>query len=264
MVVADQLGRPRVDFSGVRRVDDVLGMMLWTDPPRLHGGTAAAFLLLGAAGIVCLARRELRLLAALLIAHSLVLIAAPIWFRHYSGFSAAPLVLVLGGGLATLLAWAGSVRRWLSTAFAAAAILAVIVSAIPLAGNRLGQTFDGRTAGALVANVRGCVVTDMPMTLIQMDVLRRNIDRGCRLEVDLGGASYDLGGSAYKNGPRHRHKVWQAYALNYLRSGDAAIIARFSAGRGFSRQTARIVASWPAIGQAGDFVITEPQPPASG
>ena len=264
MVVLDQLGRPRVDFRGVRRVDDVLGIMLWTDPARLHAGTAAGLLLLGAACIVCLARRELRLLAALLIVHALLLVAAPIWFRHYSGFTAAPIVLVLGAGLATLLAWAGSARPWLRPAFAGAATLAVLGSAIPLAELRLGQTFHGRAAAAVVANVPGCVVTDMPMTLIQIDVLRRNLERGCRLEVDLGGASYHLESGPYKDGRRADNPVWQEYALNYLRSGDAAVIARFYAGSGFSHRTARIVRSWPEIGRAGRYPIREPQPPASG
>jgi alpha-1,2-mannosyltransferase len=33
MLVVDQLGRRRVAYDGVRRVDDVLGLMLWTQPP---------------------------------------------------------------------------------------------------------------------------------------------------------------------------------------------------------------------------------------
>ena len=125
-------------------------------------------------------------------------------------------------------------------------------------------SLSDRAAAAVVANVPGCVVTDMPMTLIQIDVLRRNLERGCRLEVDLGGASYHLESGPYKDGRRADNPVWQEYALNYLRSGDAAVIARFYAGSGFSHRTARIVRSWPEIGRAGRYPIREPQPPASG
>ena len=64
------------------------------------------------------------------------------------------------------------------------------------------------------------------MTLIQTNVLRRNIDRACRYEVDLGGASYYLPAGAAEDGPRSRNPVWQNYAMEYLWSGTAVVIAR--------------------------------------
>ena len=261
MLVVDQLGRRRVAYDGVRRVDDVLGLMLWTQPPRLHLGTAAAFLLLLAAGLVCLARPRLRLLAAQLIAYGGLLMDTPSWLQHYSGFSAAPIVLVLGAGLATLLQWATTVRPWLPAALAALAAALVLLSAVPLTERRQGRSFPGRSAAAVVANVDGCVVTDMPMTLIQMNVLRRNIHRGCRYEVDLGGASYHLPAGAAEDRPRSRNPVWQNYAMEYLQSGTAVVIARFSAGGGgFSPETFQIIQSWPEIGRADRYVIRRPQP----
>jgi hypothetical protein len=54
--------------------------------------------------------------------------------------------------------------------------------------------------------------------------------------------------------------VWQAYALEYLRTGNAAVIARFSSGVGFSPKTARVVLGWPELGRAGKYVIRQPQP----
>jgi len=104
------------------------------------------------------------------------------------------------------------------------------------------------------------VVTDFPMALIQMNLLRRNLARGCRYEVDLSGASYHLKAGADKEKPRARNPVWQAYALDYLRSGEASIIVRFSSGVGFSPKTAKIVRSWPKISRAGPYAIREPQP----
>jgi hypothetical protein len=100
----------------------------------------------------------------------------------------------------------------------------------------------------------------MPMTLIQMNVLRRNIDRGWRYEVDLGGVSYHLPAGPAEDRPRSRNLVWQNYAMEYLRSGTAVVIARFSSGEGFSPETFRVIQSWPEIGRADRYVIRRPQP----
>ena len=210
--------------------------------------------------VVCTRHPELRLLAALLIGYGLVLAITPFWFLHYAAAIAAPLVLVLGAGLAVLFRRAMAVRPWLPAAVASLAIVAVLVSALPLIQHRQGRPFPGRAAAAIVADLPGCVVTDLPMTLIQMNLLRRTLERGCRFEVDLGGASYHQEPGPEKEKHRHENEVWQAYALEYLRTGDAVIIARFSSGSGFSHKTAKIVRSWPAMGRAGKYVIRKPQP----
>src|SRR5215217_6381201 len=64
------------------------------------------------------------------------------------------------------------------------------------------------------------------------------------------GASYHLPAGAAEDGPRSRNPVWQNYALEYLRSGTAVVIARFSSGGGgFSPETFRVIQSWPEIGR---------------
>jgi alpha-1,2-mannosyltransferase len=260
MVVVDQVGRRRVAWEPVKRVDDILGLSLWTEQPRLHLGTVLIAAVLLASLLVCLRHPELRLLAALLIGHGLLLAMTPYWFLHYAAVIAAPLVLVLGAGLAVLLRRAMAVRPWLPAAVASLAIVAVLVSALPLIQHRQGRSFPGPAAAAIVADLPGCVLTDFPMALIQMNLLRRNLERGCRFEVDLGGASYHQAPGPEKEKPRHENEVWQAYALEYLRTGDAVIIARFSSGSGFSPKTAKIVRSWPELGRAERYVIRKPQP----
>jgi alpha-1,2-mannosyltransferase len=143
---------------------------------------------------------------------------------------------------------------------AALAAIAVLSNALPITQLRLGRPFPGREAAAIVADMPGCVVTDLPMALIQMNLLRRNLDRGCRLEVDLSGASYHLDAGDDKENARDRNRVWQAYAMDYLRTGDVAVIARFSSGVGFSHRTAKVVHGWPELGRAGQLAIREPQP----
>lgn len=260
MVVVDQIARQRSPLQAVKRVDDILGLSLWTEQPRLHAGTAVMAGLLLASLVVCLVLPALRLLAALFISHALLLAVTPAWFPHYVGVIAAPLVLVLGGGLAVALRRAASVRLWLRPALASLAAAAILFSAFPLTHYRISKPFYGRTAAAIVADQPGCLVTDFPMTLIQMNMLRRNLERGCRFEVDLGGASYHLGTKKDKEKRRTDNDLWQAYALEYLRSGDVAVIARFSSGVGFSRQTANVVRSWPKLGRAGKYAIRKPQP----
>jgi alpha-1,2-mannosyltransferase len=260
MVVVDQLTRPRGTLVPVQRVDDVLGLTLWTEQPRLHLGTALMVALLLASLIVCMLVPALRLLAALFISYALLLAVSPVWFLHYAGVIAAPLVLVLGGGLAVALQKAGTVRSWLPPAVASLAAVAILVSALPLTQHRLGRPFPGRTAATIVANLPGCVVTDFPMTLIQMNLLRRNLERGCRYVVDLGGTSYHIGTRADRQQKRDHNEIWQAYALEYLRTGDAVVIARFSSGVGFSPETAKVVRGWPELGRAGRYVIRIPQP----
>ena len=260
MVVVDQLSRPRGTLVPVQRVDDVLGLSLWTEQPRLHLGTSLLVALLLASLIVCLLVPALRLLAALFMSYALLLAVSPVWFLHYAGVMAAPLVLVLGGGLAVALQKAATIGPWLPRALASLAALAVLLSAWPLTQHRQGRPFPGPTLAAIVANLPGCVATDYPMALIQMDLLRRNLERGCRFEVDLGGASYHLEAGDYEDMPRDRNEVWQAYALEYLRTGDAVVIARFSSGVGFSPETAKIVRGWPELGRAERYVIRKPQP----
>ena len=260
MVVVDQLGRRRDDLVLVKRIDAMLGLNLWTAEPRLHLSATLMAAAVIASLVACLMLPTLRLLPALFVSHALLLAVTPMWFLHYAGFIAAPFVLMLGGGLAVALRKVGKLRSWLPSVVAALAAIAVLLNALPITQLRLGRPFPGREAAAIVADMPGCVVTDLPMALIQMNLLRRNLDRGCRLEVDLSGASYHLDAGDDKENARDRNRVWQAYAMDYLRTGDVAVIARFSSGVGFSHRTAKVVRGWPELGRAGRLAIREPQP----
>lgn len=90
-----------------------------------------------------------------------------------------------------------------------------------------------------------------------MDVLGRNLDRGCPLVVDLGGRSYDQPTKA--NTPRVTNVAWQRYALTYLSSGTYAIIIRFSSGQGFAPASAATVNTWPVVRRVGPFTMRQPQ-----
>jgi alpha-1,2-mannosyltransferase len=262
MVVAAQLARRRITEAASARLDDILGVREWT-PGNDQWNTWLAVVLVALVGatLLCLVRAELRVIAALMISHAVLVMITPLWFLHYAGLTAAPMALTFGGGLAVLWLWARPVR-WLPPTLVAIAVAAILVLAYPMRDVRLGKReFPAAQLGAASARwVGGCITTDWPMTLIQMDLLQSNIDHGCRFVVDLGGYSYYLVDSPYHQESRRKNKDWQALALDYYRSGNAVIPVRFSTASGFSEATARTVDEWPVIAEAEGYAIRRPEP----
>ena len=213
------------------------------------------------ATLLCLVRAGFRVIAALMISHAVLVMITPLWFLHYAGLTAAPMALTFGGGLAVLFVWARPVR-WLPPTLVAIAVAAILVLAYPMRDVQLGKReFPAAQLGAASARwVGGCITTDWPMTLIQMDLLQSNIDHGCRFVVDLGGYSYYLVDSPYHQESRRKNKDWQALALDYYRSGNAVIPVRFSTASGFSEATARTVDEWPVIAEADGYADRRPEP----
>jgi hypothetical protein len=92
--------------------------------------------------------------------------------------------------------------------------------------------------------------------LIQTDLLERNFQHGCTLVVDLGGYSYDIHPGTAE--PRSRNLPWQHFAIDYLRSGSAVIVMRFSRGAGFSAHSASVVQGWPVLLRTRHLVMRSP------
>ena len=105
---------------------------------------------------------------------------------------------------------------------------------------------------------RGCVTTDDPTSLIELDVLSRNLDRSCLLVADLGGYSYYMQPDRSVFVPRRENRPWQAAAIQYLRSGHLMIGLRFTRTRGFSEASAATVRSWPVVARSGRVIIRRP------
>ena len=261
MVVVAQLARRRAIETTTTRLDDVLGVRQWTGhSDQWTPWLTTMLLVVLAATLLCLMRSELRLVAALMVSHGVLVMTTPLWFLHYAGLTAAPMALTLGGGLAVAMGWSRSVR-WLPAVLAGVAVAGILVLGYPMRDVQLGKrVFPGAELGAASAQWGGCTTTDWPMTLIQMDLLQSDIDRGCRFVVDLGGYSYYLVDSPDHQESRRRNEDWQALALDYYRSGDAVISVRFSTRSGFSRATARTVERWPVIVHEGGYAIRRPEP----
>ena len=251
MVVLDQLGRPRSRVGLGGRLVDMIG---W---PALPSGSAAFWFALGLAALACglAARsRQGQLALVVLVPCAAVLVSVPSWFVHYAGWTAAPAALVVGA--AVHAATALSRRGWGRRLVAAGVVIGLLSLGWPLAGARFGRRFPGAAVAAATAQVGGCVTTDDPTTLIEANLLRRNLDRGCPLVVDLGGYSYD--GRPTSAAARRADAAWQRLALRYLGSGSAVVVIRFRAGTGFSSRTAAVVHRWRILAEAGPYVVRSP------
>jgi hypothetical protein len=134
------------------------------------------------------------------------------------------------------------------------------VGSAPIVPAKVGQKFPGPALGAVAASRPGCVTSDHPSALILMNVLSRNLERGCQLVVDLGGASYHLPSPDRGVVSRRKNAVFQVYALAYLRTGDTTILARFYKNFGLNAQSFQTVQDWPIVARAGRYALHRPQP----
>jgi len=259
MVVVAQVGRRRANERVAERLDDVLGLREWTGGSgQWNTWLVVMLVVLLAATVICLIRVELRVVAALMITHGVLVMSTPMWFLHYAGLTAAPMALTLGGALATVMAW-GRPVRWVPPVLVGIAVGGTLLLAYPMKHVDLGDTrFPAERLASGVSERDGCITTDWPMTLIQMNLLQRDIDHGCRFVVDLGGYSYYLVDSPFRGQPRRLNEDWQVLALTYYRSGAAVLAVRFDTDRGFSEQTARTLDSWPVVVEADGYAIRRP------
>jgi alpha-1,2-mannosyltransferase len=260
MVVADQLGRRRSGRPWSTRLEQLTGVSPWTDSGA--GWLLGVGLAVLAAGTLwSLLHRRTRLLGALVLTLTGVLLAAPSWFLHYPALTAAPVVLVLGSGVGALADLVTRrVGRTAGRALVGLVVVVAVLSAYPLLGLRLGDRFPGASLARVLASTPGCVATDDPTVLVETDLLARNLERGCPLVVDPGGYSYDLAEPGAAQVARARNQAWQAWYLDHLRSADAVVTVRYTTRFGLSRSTAATVRSWPVLAQVGDVVVRRPQP----
>jgi alpha-1,2-mannosyltransferase len=251
MVVVDQLGRPRSRLGLGQRLTDMVGLT------TLHAGSVAVALALAVAVAGCvlaLRSRQGRLAVVVLLASSALLLSTPPWFVHYAGLIAAPAAIMVGAAAGTLTSFARSMgARGLITSLLMAGLAVV---AMPILSASFGRPFPAAPIAKKTVPLGGCVTTDDPTSLIQTDLLQRNFQHGCRLVVDLGGYSYDIQpGTAV---PRSRNSPWQRFAIDYLRSGSAAIVMRFNRGFSFSAQSASVVQGWPVLLRSRHVVVRSP------
>ena len=212
------------------------------------------------ATVICLIVADLRVVAALMITHGLLVMTTPMWFLHYAGLTAAPMALTLGGALAAVLGWSRSVR-WLAPTLVGLAVVGALALAYPMRHVELGQTaFSRRPLRGGVRRVGRLhhhrladdLDPDGPAAVRHRPRLpvRR---RPGRLQLRPASTARSASDA------RRLNEDWQALALDYYRSGEAVIAVRFDTDRGFSDQTAQLVDSWPVIVEADGYTVRRPR-----
>lgn len=228
MVIRDQLLRPVKRTSRGARIPNLLGVrppFFASDHPAAILVTAVVIVVLAAAAVICWQQREARVLVAVLIANVAVLIAAPSYFEHYGAFTAAPIALVFGVGLNSLAPVAG--LRPMPVAVIPVLLIALLGYGLNLILTPQGKVFPGSQFAA--AAPPGCVMSDDPQALIQMNRLSRDLRSGCSIPVDVTGVTY---GELRRTGQggtvvaRERNRAWQSYLYHYLMSGTSFVVAR--------------------------------------
>lgn len=256
MVVTDQMGRPSTGKGTAERLAGIVD--------QGQGGAwspmvTATLLLVVVMSGVALTHRLGRLAVVLLLALLGVLLFTPSWFPHYAALVAAPLALVVGVAVGVADRFFRTRRVTVGRVVLAGTMVVTLAAyALPLLDATPGRRFPTGALAAAASSAQGCITADDPVALIELNVLSRNLRRGCPLTVDLGGRSYD------HPPPLGAHRAsdpsWQKYALDHLRSGELSLIVRYRVGKGFSRKTLAIIRSWPSVARAGRYDLRRPPP----
>jgi alpha-1,2-mannosyltransferase len=259
MVVRDQVERNDTGFRLYERLNEITGLTLFNLDERMSTRLLVVLVGLVAAIVLAATIRHTQPAVIQLLGLTTLLLLTPSWFVHYSALTASGVAIVVGAAGQRVLDLAlVSRHRWLRVGLGAALVLGLAAGSLPIASASIGSTFPGRTLHRAVADRPGCVTSDHPSALILMNVLSRNLDRGCPLVVDLGGAGYDLESPDRGVRSRRHNAVFQAYALAYLRTGDASVLARFRKNYGLNTKSFRTVAGWPVLAKAGKYRLRHP------
>ncbi len=255
MVVVDQMGRGRDPSSVGTRLLDVAGLSGWSGTAQLVVLVAVATVAVAASALAW--RIPAGQLGVVLLATSLlVLLTTPPWSHDYGALVGPSAAAIAGGAAAALVGTTVSSRSLAVTAVLLSIIGLYVCVAAP--GRSFGHRFPGASLAARLADVPGCVTTDDPTLLIETNLLRRNLTRGCRLVVDLGGYSYHLQPGASAHVPRKKNRQWQRFTLDYLADGQASVIVRFDGVSVLNSKTRRTIGSWPILGQVGRYTVRSP------
>lgn len=256
-LVRDQVVRhANKSVTTLVRLDEVVGLGIIGRPHATVTVVAVAALLCCAALAWSYSRARPAVL--LLLGQGGFLLITPTWFPHYAGFTAAPVALTVGAGIAHLIALVKAKPARVAVAVAAAGALLVYTSG--WSDIRFGRRFPDQFK-APAASAPGCVTTDDATALVETDTLSRNLSRGCRLIADLGGHSHDMAAASGHMVSRNHNKPFQRFALAQLRTGSVTILIRFSAGRGFSAKTTTVLVQWPLLAHSGRSQVRQPVNP---
>lgn len=260
MVVADQLNRRR-HTDWVKRLVYSTGTTHLLPLHRVGPGLVIVLLIIVVAVVLACRRPPARLVAALFGVQFAILLASPPSYVHYASFIAPTLAILLGVATAEAIGLVRQLRpltvRRLGTGLITVGVGAMLVLlASGEAVARVGVPPPHRKIIAAARAVPGCIPYDEPSQALSMDLVSRDLKRGCPFVVDLGAVTHWAHLQAAPNGhPSHSQKI----ALQYLRSGSATLLYRYKpdwrAGR-----AANIIGNWSLIARDHRLRLVVPGP----
>jgi alpha-1,2-mannosyltransferase len=140
-------------------------------------------------------------------------------------------------------------------------VVPVTVFACVVAGLQRGVGFPGVRLSQAATPSR-CVTADSPVVLIQMDLPSRDLERHCRVWIDVTGLIYDTYALRLPNGdplPRPLNRRWQQALIDYLFSGDATILV-LGDGDGLAPDTASEIDHLPVLVRDSGYTLRQVGP----
>jgi alpha-1,2-mannosyltransferase len=252
MVVLDQLHRHVIRTSPTERLD-LLSSLRYAFPHLSPTAEYAALFAFGTllVGLAVAAWRFAhgRVLVAVAVAQLIVLLIAPSYFGFYADFLAGATSLVVAAA-AHGVHRPRSIDRIAAGGAAASVALAATLTGVAVLARPISiRPFPHAALAEGVENVR-CVMTDSPMTLIELDVLSHDLADNCPNWVDVSGRTYDVDAPPPGHfAARSVNTRWQTDVRRYLLSGQAVIITRRLTG--LSPATKRAIDRLPVLEAAG-------------
>lgn len=262
-VVADQLGRPW-HHNLARRLVFITGTTHQLPSGRFTVGLALVLAAVVLLVVLALRRPATRMVAVLYLATVGVLMVTPPTYVHYGAFTAPPLALLLGLAVREVNRLIRRLRpaavRQAAHGLAVAALAVVVggVAYTSMSSTTLNPRPTGRLAKA-AAGVPGCITYDEPSQALSLDLVSRDLDRGCPFIVDLGAVSH---WAKLRPGRHPRPTHSQKIALHYLRSGSASLLYRYPPGR-HGQDRINIVGHWTLLASAHRLRLVQPAPAGS-
>jgi len=231
MVVADQLNRPRHP-GWAKRLVFTTGTTHLLPIDRIGVGLITVLVIIAVALVLAWRRPEGRLIAILYLVAFGVLMQSPPTYVHYGSFVAPMQAMLLG--LATSEAIRLSRRipsaiagRLVAGTVAAAVSSMLLLSAYAPATVPAGHPAPNGRLDAITDDFHGCISYDEPSQALSLDLVSRDLDRGCPFVVDLGAAS---GWNRLRlKSARHPTRS-EMIALDYLRNASASLLFRYPPG----------------------------------
>jgi alpha-1,2-mannosyltransferase len=240
MVVFDQLGRGRSRAGTAARLAHVLlaGIRVpeqWSPSPGVLGVAGCALLLVASA---CLGTGRGRFALSLLAVEILVLLCSPSFFGYYNALAGPGLTLVVASTASRLTARPRPAfishtphiaRALMNAPLALAIVLALTASVVMDSRARTSVPFPAQRLQHL-ASASQCATSDSPDALLLTDLYSRDLQRGCRVPVDLSGLTYGRDALPLRRDgtsvPRSQNTRWQGDLLSYLLSGQSIFLLR--------------------------------------